>query len=79
MLYFAMFSHILVLYDEGEMKFIIWSQILTVKTQWLLCVQPTLIQMAVFACTVYLYVSYGCQKSDCSLVLRGPRIQRQAS
>jgi len=78
MLYFAMFSYILLLYDEGEIKFIIWSQILTVKAQWLLCVQPALIQMAVFACTLYLCVSYGCQMSDCSLLLRGPRIQRQA-
>jgi hypothetical protein len=31
MLHFAMLSHILVLYDEGVIKFIIWSQILTVK------------------------------------------------
>ena len=30
MLHFAMLSHILVLYDEGEIKFVIWSQILTV-------------------------------------------------
>jgi hypothetical protein len=45
----------LTLYDEGEIKFIIWSQILIVKSQWLLCVQPALIQMAVFACTVYVF------------------------
>ena len=58
--------------DEGEIKLIIWSQILAVKAQWLLCVQPALIQMAVFACTVYLRLSYGCQRSDCSLLVRGP-------
>ena len=79
MLHFAMLSHILVLYDEGEIKFIIWSQILTVKAHWFLFVQPVLIQMVVVACTVYLCVSYGCQKSDIFLLLRGPRIQRQAS
>jgi len=34
---------------------------------------------AVVDCAVYLCVSYGYEKSDCSYLLRGPRIQRQAS
>lgn len=38
MIHFATLTHILVLYDEGVIKFIIWSQILTVKAVVILCI-----------------------------------------
>jgi hypothetical protein len=69
MLYFESLNNILILHGEGEIQFVIWSEISAIKTQWLLVMPPALIQMLVISRTAcVLCVSYGSQKSDSAIM-----------